>query len=93
VSDHLTAAEVAEQLDLSAVIVTAMCRSGELPAVKKGRSWQIPVEGFEAWLRERHDETVAWVARNPPRADASSDAWLESERARAAVTVRWQGSR
>ena len=46
----LTAAEVAEQLRVSTMTIYRLIRSGELPAVRVGRNYRVPVEDLAAYL-------------------------------------------
>ena len=46
----LTVAEVAEQMRVSNMTVYRILHSGELPAIRVGRSFRVPVEALEAYL-------------------------------------------
>ena len=46
----LTVAEAAELLKTSRQQIRKMIQLGELPAVKVGREWRIPVSGIAAFL-------------------------------------------
>ena len=45
-----TIAEVAAQLDLSTGSVYALVRKGDIPAMKLGGRWVIPIRRFQTWL-------------------------------------------
>ncbi|MDG6104387.1 helix-turn-helix domain-containing protein [Dactylosporangium aurantiacum] len=45
-----TVAEVAELLSLSTGSTYALVRKGDIPAMKLGGRWVIPVRRFETWL-------------------------------------------
>lgn len=47
----LTVAEVAEQMRVSNMTVYRILHSGELPAIRVGRSFRVPAEALEAYLR------------------------------------------
>lgn len=46
----LTAAEVAEQLRVSTMTIYRLIRGGELPAVRVGRNYRVPVADLERYL-------------------------------------------
>ena len=46
----LTVPEVAEQMRVSNMTVYRLLHSGELPAIRVGRSFRVPVEALEAYL-------------------------------------------
>jgi excisionase family DNA binding protein len=46
----LTAAEVADQLRVSTMTIYRLIRSGELPAVRVGRNYRVPVAELERYL-------------------------------------------
>ncbi|MFU8839720.1 MAG: helix-turn-helix domain-containing protein [Nitriliruptoraceae bacterium] len=46
----MTAAEVAEQLRVSTMTIYRLIRSGELPAVRVGRNYRVPVAELERYL-------------------------------------------
>lgn len=46
----LTAAEVADQLRVSTMTIYRLIRSGELPAVRVGRNYRVPVADLERYL-------------------------------------------
>jgi excisionase family DNA binding protein len=47
---YLTVAEVAETMRVSKMTVYRLTRSGELPAVRVGRSYRVPQEALDAFL-------------------------------------------
>ncbi len=47
---YLTVAEVAETMRVSKMTVYRLTRSGELPAVRVGRSYRVPQDALEAFL-------------------------------------------
>jgi hypothetical protein len=47
---HLTPLQVAELLNLREAYVHELCRSSQMPAVKRGKYWMIPVVGLREWL-------------------------------------------
>ena len=62
----LTVAEVAEVMRVSKMTVYRLLHSGELPGVRVGRSFRVPQEALEAYLRS--SATVVAALR-----DAESD--------------------
>ncbi|MDQ2623761.1 MAG: helix-turn-helix domain-containing protein [Actinomycetota bacterium] len=50
VKRFLTVPEVAEQMRVSNMTVYRLLHSGELPAIRVGRSFRVPVEALEAYL-------------------------------------------
>ena len=46
----LTVAEVAEQMRVSNMTVYRILHSGELPAIRVGRSFRVPAEALESYL-------------------------------------------
>jgi excisionase family DNA binding protein len=48
---YLTVEEVAEFVRVSRMTVYRWIRSGDLPAVRVGRSFRIPQDGLDAFLR------------------------------------------
>lgn len=58
VSDLRTVAEVAGQLRVSQMTVHRLVRSGELPAVRVGRSLRIPGSGVRRFLTEAQAAAV-----------------------------------
>ena len=49
---YLTVAEVAELMRLSRMTVYRLVHGGELPAVRVGRSFRVPQDALDAYLRE-----------------------------------------
>ena len=47
----LTVAEVAEVMRVSKMTVYRLVHSGEMPAVRVGRSFRVPQDALEAYLR------------------------------------------
>ena len=47
---YLTVAEVAETMRLSKMTVYRLVHSGELPAVRVGRSFRVPQDALDAYL-------------------------------------------
>lgn len=47
---YLTVAEVAETMRVSKMTVYRLARSGELPAVRVGRSYRVPQDALDAFL-------------------------------------------
>ena len=47
---YLTVAEVAETMRVSKMTVYRLARSGELPAVRVGRSYRVPQDALDACL-------------------------------------------
>ncbi len=47
---HVAPADVAELLGLKEPYVHELCRTGKLPATKKGKYWIIPVAGLREWV-------------------------------------------
>lgn len=48
--EWLSVADLCEYMDVSSYVVTAVLRSGDIPAVKMGREWRVAKSDFEAWL-------------------------------------------
>ncbi len=48
---YLTVAEVAEMMRLSRMTVYRLVHGGELPAVRVGRSFRVPQDALEAYLK------------------------------------------
>lgn len=53
--DWLSVADVAGYLGVSAHVVTALLRSGEVPAIKFGREWRVARLDLEAWLNRKRE--------------------------------------
>ncbi len=49
---YLTVAEVAELMRLSRMTVYRLVHGGELPAVRVGRSFRVPQDALDAYLRD-----------------------------------------
>ena len=47
---YLTVAEVADQMRVSRMTVYRLVHSGELPAVRVGRSFRVPQDALDAYL-------------------------------------------
>jgi len=47
---YLTVAEVAETMRVSKMTVYRLARSGDLPAVRVGRSYRVPQDALDAFL-------------------------------------------
>ena len=47
---YLTVAEVAETMRVSKMTVYRLTRSGELPAVRVGRSYRVPQDALDTYL-------------------------------------------
>ena len=54
----LTVAEVAKIMRVSKLTVYRMVHSGELPAVRVGRSFRVPESAVEDYLRDSFVETA-----------------------------------
>ena len=54
---YLTVAEVAEMMRLSRMTVYRLVHSGELPAVRVGRSFRVPADALDAYLRAASFDT------------------------------------
>lgn len=52
----LTVAEVAETMRVSKMTVYRLVHSGELPAVRVGRSFRVPREALDTYLRSAYIE-------------------------------------
>ena len=61
-TDFLTVAEVAEQMRVSKMTVYRLIHSGELPAVRFGRSFRVPEVAVEEYVKAaatgRHTESA-----------------------------------
>ena len=55
---YLTVAEVAEMMRLSRMTVYRFINRGDLPAVRVGRSFRVPQDALEAYLREHSVDLV-----------------------------------
>ena len=49
---YLTVAEVAETMRVSRMTVYRLVHSGELPALRVGRSFRVPEDALEAYLAQ-----------------------------------------
>ena len=49
---HLTPLQVAELLNLKEAYIHELCRSSQMPAVKRGKYWMIPVAALREWLSQ-----------------------------------------
>lgn len=56
---YLTVAEVAELMRLSRMTVYRLVHGGELPAVRVGRSFRVPQDALDAYLREHSVDGAA----------------------------------
>lgn len=56
---YLTVAEVAELMRLSRMTVYRLVHGGELPAVRVGRSFRVPQDALDAYLRDHSVEVAA----------------------------------
>lgn len=63
---HVTPADVAELLNLKEPYIHELCRTGKLPATKKGKYWIIPVAALREWLAypRRDVDTSGQAARH-----------------------------
>ncbi|NLN84455.1 MAG: helix-turn-helix domain-containing protein [Firmicutes bacterium] len=52
----LSIPQAADALGLSETFTRQLVYSGELPAVKVGRRWIVPVNALDRWLAERTGE-------------------------------------
>ncbi len=64
---YLTVAEVAELMRLSRMTVYRLVHGGELPAVRVGRSFRVPQDALDAYLREHSVEGLADDGRDEGR--------------------------
>ena len=51
-----TPAKAADKLSLSTTLVRKLITSGDIPAVKVGKRWIIPVRALEQWLEQKTRE-------------------------------------
>ena len=51
--EWLSVADVAGYLGVSAHVVTALLRSGEVPGIKFGREWRVARVDLESWLNRK----------------------------------------
>ena len=74
---HLTPLQVAELLNLKEAYVHELCRSSQMPSVKQGKYWMIPLAELREWLgrprrgvdprrAESIDSTIEWPAVPAP---------------------------
>jgi excisionase family DNA binding protein len=54
----LTVAEVAAMMRVSKMTVYRLVHSGELPALRVGRSFRVPEQAVQTYLRESYVETA-----------------------------------
>lgn len=54
----LTVAEVAAMMRVSKMTVYRLVHSGELPAIRVGRSFRVPDQAVQAYLRDSFVETA-----------------------------------
>lgn len=54
---YLTVAEVAEMMRVSRMTVYRLVHGGELPAVRVGRSFRVPADALDAYLRASSFDT------------------------------------
>lgn len=54
----LTVAEVAAMMRVSKMTVYRLVHSGELPAIRVGRSFRVPEQAVQAYLRDSYVETA-----------------------------------
>ncbi len=54
----LTVAEVAALMRVSKMTVYRLVHSGELPAIRVGRSFRVPEQAVHAYLRDSYVETA-----------------------------------
>ena len=52
-NEVLTALEVAQYLRLDVATIYKLAQSGEIPAVKVGRTWRFKKELIDEWFRQR----------------------------------------
>lgn len=64
---YLTVAEVAELMRLSRMTVYRLVHGGELPAVRVGRSFRVPQDALDAYLRSHSVEGLADEGRHEGR--------------------------
>jgi excisionase family DNA binding protein len=50
--------EVAELLQIHPVTLRAMCKSGEIPAVKVGKSWVMLEDDLRDWIRGQYSQAA-----------------------------------
>lgn len=55
----LTTKDIAELLKVKPITVQRMCASGELPALKLGKSYRIDENEFYFWLNKKRKEPTA----------------------------------
>lgn len=54
-----TAAEVAEQLQISVDTVRRRAQAGLIPHLRIGSSYRFPVKSFERWMEEQAESSLA----------------------------------
>ena len=55
----LTTKDIADLLKVKPITVQRMCASGELPAIKIGKSYRIDEKEFYYWLNKKRKEPTA----------------------------------
>lgn len=58
----LQIADVAETLNISARQAYSLVTSGELPAIKVGKSWRIEASELESYIQRGYEQTRSRVA-------------------------------
>jgi excisionase family DNA binding protein len=64
---YLTVAEVAELMRLSRMTVYRLVHGGELPAVRVGRSFRVPQDALDAYLRSHSVDGMGDEGRDEGR--------------------------
>ena len=64
--------EAAQSLGLPERSVQALCQRGELPAVRIGNQWRIPVWGLQSYLARESGPDVPEVSESCERNDITS---------------------
>lgn len=72
----LQLSDVAELLNISFSQAQALVRSGDLPAIKIGGrgAWRVEATVLEDYIARLYEQTRAFVAAHPARADDAGDA-------------------
>ncbi len=51
--EFMSTKELQEELGISRTTAYSLVQSGEVPSIKIGRSYRIPREMFEAWVKDK----------------------------------------
>ncbi len=61
--------EVAEKLRISRAHCYRLIAAGRVPAIRRGRTWLVPCDAWQAWLGRKRDEALRSVEERGPEAE------------------------